>query len=65
MSDFDSKMVDTIFEIMSISTVAKNYTSNFSDTPFGPYHSPPHSAPTLLEPIFSLLSQLLVKNRKF
>ena len=32
------KMVENIFGILCILTVAKNNTSNFPDTPFGPYY---------------------------
>ena len=31
------KMVKNIFEIICILTAAKNYTSNFSETPLGPF----------------------------
>ena len=34
--DFDPKIVDNIFKIICILTVAKNYTSNFSHIPSGP-----------------------------
>ena len=35
MNDFDPKNVKILFEIIFILTAAKNYTSNFSDSPFG------------------------------
>ena len=43
------KMVEYIFEIISILTSAKNYTSNFSDTPFDPeYCTSSKASPTSL-----------------
>ena len=33
---FTPKMVKNIFEIIFILTAAKNHTSNFADSPFGP-----------------------------
>ena len=48
-SYFDPKMVKYICEIDSIFTAAKNYTSNFSVTPFGPdYCTSSKASPTAL-----------------
>ena len=48
-SDFDPKRSTIFFEIIFILTAAKDYTGNFSDTPFGPdYWTSSNAYPTTL-----------------
>ena len=58
------KMVKYIFEIISILTAAKNYASNFSDTPIGPNNCTSSKAyPTALsnQPYFQCIFQIFQK----